>query len=74
MVVWNSLDMPRRHHLMALIQLQTKVAKLGIPIDKVLGLVTDRSMTLTSANTSVIELAEDDFIVYRSADGLTNTS
>lgn len=62
--------MPSRLQLMALIKLQTEVAKLGMAIDKVLDLVTDRSMVLTSADGAVIELAEDDFMVYRSAEGI----
>lgn len=62
--------MPSRLQLMALIKLQTEVAKLGMAIDKVLDLVTDRSMILTGADGAVIELADDDFMVYRSADGI----
>lgn len=66
----NSLHLPSRLQLMAVIRLQTEVAKLGMDIGKVLDLVTDKSMGLTSADGAVIELAEDDFMVYRSADGI----
>lgn len=69
----NSLNLPSRLQLMALIQLQTEVAKLGMAVDKVLDLVTDKSMVLTGADGAVIELAEDDFMVYRSADGIAKT-
>ncbi|HET8807966.1 MAG TPA: sensor domain-containing diguanylate cyclase [Methylophaga sp.] len=55
---------------MALIQLQTEIAKLGLAVGKVLDLVTDKSMVLTCADGAVIELAEGDCMVYRSADGI----
>lgn len=55
---------------MAVIKLQTEVAKLGMDIGKVLDLVTDKSMALTGADGAVIELAEADHMVYRSASGI----
>ncbi len=69
-MVTNALNMPSRLQLMALIKLQTEVAKLGMAIGKVLDLVTDRTMALTGADGAVIELAEDDHMVYRSAEGI----
>lgn len=54
----NTLHLPSRLQLMAVIQLQTEVAKLGMDIAKVLDLVTDKSLTLTGADGAVIELAE----------------
>ncbi len=55
---------------MAVIQLQTEIAKLGLDISKVLDLVTEKCMPLTGADGAVIELAEGDFMVYRAASGI----
>lgn len=67
----NTLHLPSRLQLMAVIQLQTEVAKLGMDIAKVLDLVTDKSLTLTGADGAVIELAEESHMVYRAASGIT---
>ena len=41
-MVSNTLNMPSRVQLMAVIQLQTEIAKLGLDIGKVLDLVTQK--------------------------------
>ncbi len=55
---------------MAVIQLQTEIAKLGLDIGKVLDLVTNESMALNGADGAVIELAEADYIVFRATSGI----
>ena len=72
-MVSNTLNMPSRVQLMAVIQLQTEIAKLGLDIGKVLDLVTQKSMPLTGADGAVIELAEDDHMVYRAASGIAES-
>lgn len=69
-MVSNTHKLPSRPQLIAVIQLQTEIAKLGMNIGKVLDLVTDKSMALTGADGAVIELAEGDFMVYRSVGGI----
>lgn len=72
-MVSNTINMPSRVQLMAVIQLQTEIAKLGLEISKVLDLVTQKSMPLTGADGAVIELAEGDFMVYRAASGIAES-
>lgn len=58
---------------MAVFQLQTEIAKLGLDIGKVLDLVTNESMALNGADGAVIELAEADYIVFRATSGIAES-
>lgn len=62
-----------REQLLAMFQLQTDIAGLGLNIGKILELVTERSMALTEADGSVIELEEEDSMVYRAAAGIASS-
>lgn len=55
--------------LLAVIQAQSDVARLGPDLPAVMALVTERAQQLTAADGAVIELAEGDDMVYRAASG-----
>jgi diguanylate cyclase (GGDEF)-like protein len=56
--------------LMAIIQAQTEIAKLGMDLGAMLDLVADRMQTLTRAEGAIVEIAEGDEMVYRAAAGM----
>ena len=56
--------------LLAIIRIQTEIAKLGLDFGGVMGLVVDKALVLVEAEGAVIELAEGDDMVYRAASGL----
>jgi diguanylate cyclase (GGDEF)-like protein len=56
--------------LLAIIQAQTEIAKLGMDLGAMLQLVADRMQTLTQATGAIIELAEGEEMVYRAAAGM----
>jgi diguanylate cyclase len=56
--------------LLEVIKTQTEIAKLGLDLGAVMALVAERTQQLTSAVGAVVELAEDDDMVYRAASGL----
>ena len=56
--------------LLAIIRIQTEIAKLGLDFGGVMGLVVDKSLALVEAEGAVIELAEGNDMVYRAASGL----
>ncbi len=53
--------------LINIINIQTEVVKLGLDLAGVMDLVVKRAQQLTHADGAVIELAEDDYMVYRAA-------
>jgi diguanylate cyclase (GGDEF)-like protein len=52
-----------------IIGIQTDVAKLGVDLGGVMRLVADRLLDLTRADAVIVELAEDEEMVYRAAAG-----
>lgn len=60
---------PTREQLMAIIAMQTEIAKLGPDLYGVMQLVAEECMRLVNAGGAVVELAEGDEMVYRSATG-----
>ena len=54
---------------MDVIRLQTDIAKMGLDLGGVMALVAERSRELTRADGSVIELAEEEHMVYRASAG-----
>ena len=56
--------------LMAIIQAQTEIAKLGMDLGAMLDLVANRMQTLTRAQGAIVEIVEDDEMVYRAAAGM----
>lgn len=57
------------NRLLGIIKTQTEIAKLGLDLGSVMALVAERAQQLTSADGAVVELAEDDEMVYRAACG-----
>lgn len=62
--------LPTREQLLEIIRLQTNIAQLGLDLGGVMALVVDRTLTLTAADGAVIELAENNHMVYRAAAGI----
>lgn len=59
-----------REQLLAIIRIQTEIAKLGLDLAQVMALVVVKSLDLISADGAVIELAELDEMVYRAVSGI----
>ncbi|MGO1068539.1 diguanylate cyclase domain-containing protein [Lysobacter sp. CA199] len=60
--------------LLKVIQTQTEIAKLGLDLGGVMGLVANRAQELTGAVGAVVELAEGEDMVYRAASGIAESS
>jgi diguanylate cyclase (GGDEF)-like protein len=56
--------------LLEIVRAQTEIVKLGLDVGGVMAFVTEHVQQLTRANGAVIELAEGDEMVYRSASGV----
>ncbi|GGB93536.1 hypothetical protein GCM10011352_19480 [Marinobacterium zhoushanense] len=65
--------MPSQASLMEIIKLQTDIAKIGLDLREVMDLVVDRALSLTGADGAVIELIEDEYLVYRAASGIARS-
>lgn len=61
---------PTQQELFAVIRTQSDIARLGLNIDKIIDLATERCMILAEADGAVIELAEGEDMVYRAASGM----
>jgi diguanylate cyclase (GGDEF)-like protein len=55
--------------LLAIIDTQTEIAKLGLDLSGVMTLVTEQAQAITSATGAVVEVAEGDEMVYRAVAG-----
>ncbi len=62
--------MPSNEQLMQIIKMQTGIAKLGLDLGGVMQCVVEQTLPLVEADGAVIELAEDDEMVYRAAAGI----
>lgn len=60
---------PSAHRLRAIIHTQTEIAASDLDLEAVMRLIASRAQELTGASAGVIELAEDDEMVYRVAVG-----
>jgi len=58
--------------LMAIIEAQTEIAKLGMDLGAMLDLVANRMQALTRAQGAIVEIAEGDEMVYRAAAGMAS--
>jgi PAS domain S-box-containing protein len=58
-----------QQYLSSIISTQYDIATAGLDLDTVMNLVCERARILTGANAAVVELAEGDEMVYRSASG-----
>lgn len=56
--------------LLEVIRTQTAIAKFGLDLGGVMAFVAERVQALTGANGAMIELAEDDDMVYRAVSGM----
>ena len=62
--------MPTRAQLLEIIHFQSELAKLGVDLGEVMGLVVERVTQVTRADGAAIELAEGDEMVYRATAGI----
>ena len=60
---------PTQKQLLAVIQTQTAIAKLGLDLNAVMTLVAEQTQLITHAKGAVVELAEDGEMVYRAVSG-----
>lgn len=58
----------------AIIELQGRIQEVGHDVDAVLGLVVEAAMRLTLADGAVVEILDEDDMVYRSVAGLAASS
>ena len=56
--------------LLAIVNLQTDIVKLGHDLGAVLACVTEQLQGLTGADSAIVELLESDEMVYRAASGM----
>src|SRR6266568_1133573 len=56
--------------LMAIIRMQSEIAKLGLDLGGVVSLVVHRVQSMTNAQGAIVEFAEGDDMVYRGVSGL----
>lgn len=61
---------PTQQELFSVIRTQSDIARLGLNIDRIIELATERCMILSEADGAVIELAEGEDMVYRATSGL----
>lgn len=59
-----------REQLLAIIQIQSEIAKLGLDLSGVMELVVERCLSLVRAEGAAIELADGEEMVYRAASGM----
>ncbi len=61
------------HTLLAIINLQTEIVKLGLDLGSVMNFVADQVQHLTGADGSIVELADGEEMVYRAATGIAGS-
>ncbi len=61
--------MVSNERLMAVISTQAEIARLGLDLGGVMGVVAERTLALLGADGAVIELVEGEDMVYRAASG-----
>ncbi|HEU4883065.1 MAG TPA: sensor domain-containing diguanylate cyclase [Longimicrobium sp.] len=61
---------PTSGQLLAIIRIQTEIAKLGLDLEGVMALVAREAQVITGSSGAVVELAEDDDMVYRAVSGI----
>lgn len=62
--------MPTKDQLLAIIAIQTEIAKQGLDLGNTMALVVERTLPLIEADGAAIEFAEGDEMVYRAASGI----
>ena len=66
----SDLTLPSREQLIAIIRIQTEIARQGLDLAQVMSVVVERALELVKAEGAVIELAEDEEMVYRAVSGI----
>lgn len=66
--------LPAKQQLLGIIHLQIAIAHMGLDLGGVLSLIVEKTLTLVKADGAIIELAEDDDMVYRAASGIAADS
>lgn len=61
--------LPTQQQLMAIIETQTMIARLGLDLEGVIAVVAERTQDLTGASGSAVEMVEGDEMVCRAATG-----
>lgn len=56
--------------LVHIIEIQTRIVQLGLDLGGVMDMVAEQLLGLTAAGGAIVELAEDDEMVYRAASGM----
>ena len=69
----NSHSEPTATQLLAIIGTQTEIAKLGLDLGAVMTLVADQAQKIIGATGSVVEMVEDDEMVYRAVAGAASS-
>ena len=64
------VSLPSRDQLVAIIRVQTEIARHGLDLAPVMAVVVERTLELVKADGAVIELAEDQEMIYRAASGI----
>lgn len=66
--------MPSHEKLIQVINIQSEIVKLGLDLGMIMQFVVERTLSLVDADGAVIELAEQDAMVYRAASGIAAKS
>ncbi|BFM38890.1 sensor domain-containing diguanylate cyclase [Synechocystis sp. LKSZ1] len=69
MAKFQSCPVPTPAQFLAIIRTQTDIVKLGLYLDRVMALVSERSLVITPGMGAVIELVEGEEMVYRATAG-----
>lgn len=64
------VTLPSRDQLVALIRIQTEIARQGLDLAQIMSIVVERALDLIKTEGAVIELAEDEDMVYRAVSGI----
>ncbi|WP_038173250.1 sensor domain-containing diguanylate cyclase [Vibrio pacinii] len=66
--------MPSHEKLIQVINIQSEIVKLGLDLGMIMQFVVERTLSLVDSDGAVIELAEQDAMVYRAASGIAAKS
>ena len=62
--------LPSRDQLVAIIRIQTEIARQGLDLAQIMSVVVQRSLDLIKAEGAVVELSEGDDMVYQAVSGI----
>ncbi len=62
--------LPSRDQLIAIIHTQTEIARQGLDLAQVMGVVVERTLELIEADGAAIELSDGEHMVYRAVSGI----